>query len=214
MSGSSVVGLVEGVIRSQNQFTPLQGQAVDASLQYGGIANAIQFQRNAAGTSATVTIPSTGFTRRPPAPIERDVMTQIEDFLIKEGLTKYARSLAPVNEQSVIGVVDGNPQAATAQLSNSAFFKFGLQRSPLTAGALASSTGFGSGLRLDLTGGLVNTDVADGLYVTGPSSSVRALATASASLRQPLHVSRGRRRQSVHGRAGVRWLPIVSSSRS
>src|SRR5437762_13836927 len=63
VSSSSVLGLVEDVIRSQNQFAPLQGQAVNASLNYGGIPNAIQFQRNAAGTSATMTIPSTGFAR-------------------------------------------------------------------------------------------------------------------------------------------------------
>jgi hypothetical protein len=175
VGSSSVLGLVEDVIRSQNQFAPLQGQAVNASLNYGGIPNAIQFQRNAAGTSATVTIPSTGFTRTFTGANERDVNEQIRDFLIKEGASEYARFLRTVNEQSVVGVVDGNPQAATAVLSNSAFYKFGLNRSPLTAGALVSSTGFGSGLRLDVTGGFVDTDVADGIYVTGALSSVTRL---------------------------------------
>ena len=172
VSGSSMIDLVEGVIRSQDQFAPFQGQGVNAALSYGRMADAIQFQRNAAGTSATVTIPSTGFTRTFTGGSEQEVLDQIEDFLLKEGADEYARFLREVNEQSLIAVVDGNPQAATAQLSNSAFFKFGLHRSPLTGSGQAKSSPYGPGLRLDVNGGFTSTDEADGLYVTGSLSSV------------------------------------------
>lgn len=171
-SGSNLIGLVENVIRSQDQFASFQGQGLSAALSYGRMTDAIQFQRNAAGTSATITIPSTGFTRTFTGASDQDVLAQIEDFLLKDGAKEYARFLREVNEQSLIAVVDGNPQAATAQLSNSPFFKFGLQRSPLTASGLAKSSPYGPGMRLDLTGGMVSTDEADGLYVSGALSSV------------------------------------------
>jgi hypothetical protein len=175
VSGSSVVDLVENLIESQQEFAGFQNQAFDASLNYGAVNNAIQFQRNAAGTSATITIPSTGFTRTFTGTNEADVRKKIEDFLIKEGAKEYAKFLKTVNEQSLLGVTDGNPQAATALLSNSAFFRFGLQRSPLDAGSLAGMTPSGSGLRLDANAGLIDTDEGDGYYISGTLASVSRL---------------------------------------
>jgi hypothetical protein len=174
-SGSSVVDLVQNLIESEAQFSSFQNQAFSASLNYGAIPNAIQFDRNGPGTSATVTIPSTGFTRTFTGTNEADVRKKIEDFLLKEGAKEYARFLRTVNEQSLLGVTDGNPQAATAVFSNSAFFKFGLNRSPMDAGNLAGGTPSGSGLRFDVTGGLVDTDEGDGLYLAGSVSSVSRL---------------------------------------
>src|SRR3954447_23779708 len=171
VSGSTVVGLVEDVIKSKNQFVPLQGQSVNASLTYGGVNNAIQFQRNAAGTSATLTIPSTGFTRTFTGATSGEVNTQIRDFLIKSGAHEFAQFRRTLSEQSPIAVVDGNPQAATAMLSNSAYYKFGLQRSPLTGGALSSTTPSGAGFRLDVNGGFTDTDFGDGQFVTGELST-------------------------------------------
>jgi hypothetical protein len=175
VSGSSVVNLVENLIESKQDFSSFQNQAFDASLNYGAVNNAIQFQRNAAGTSATITIPSTGFTRTFTGTSESDVRKKIEDFLIKEGATEYAKFLKTVNQQSLLGVTDGNPQAATALLSNSAFFRFGLQRSPLDAGSLARITPSGTGLRLDVNAGLIDTDEGDGYYVGGTLASVSRL---------------------------------------
>ena len=173
VTGSSVVDLVQNLIQSQAQFSSFQGQSFNASLNYGAIANAIQFQGNAAGTSATLTIPSTGFTRTFTGSSRQDVYNQIKDFLIKEGAREYAKFMKVVNQQSLLGVVDGNPQAATAVLSNTTFMRFGLHRSPLDAGALAGGkSAFGSGLRLDALGGTVDTDEADGFYVQGALSSI------------------------------------------
>ena len=175
VSGSSVVDLVDNLIESQQQFAGFQNQAFDASLNYGAINNAIQFQRNAAGTSATVTIPSTGFTRTFTGTSEADVRKKIEDFLVKEGAHEYAKFLKTVNQRSLLGVTDGNPQAATALLSNSAFFRFGLQRSPLDARSLAGTTPSGAGLRFDATAGLIDTDEGDGYYINGALATVARL---------------------------------------
>ena len=171
-SGSSVIDLVQNLIETQDQFAGFQGQAFTASLDYGGVPDAIQFSRNAAGTSATVTIPSTGFSRTFTGSNEQEVLDEIEDFLLKEGASEYARFLRTVNEQSMLGVVDGNPRAATAMFSDDAFFKFGLHRSPTDAGSLASGTPGGTGLRLDFRAGLDDTEAGDGYHVTGSFSSV------------------------------------------
>ena len=175
VSGSSIIDLVENLIESQGQFANFQNQGFDASLNYGAITDAIQFQRNAAGTSATVTIPSTGFSRTFTGGNETEVREQIEDFLLQEGAREYARFMRQVNERSLLGVTDGNPQAATAILSNSAFARFGLHRSPMDANSLVGGTPYGGGLRLDLNGGVVDTDEGDGIHVNGSLSSISRL---------------------------------------
>ena len=172
VSGSSVIDLVQNLVESEEQFAAFAGQGFSASLNYGRIDDAIQVTRNAAGTSATVTIPSTGFSRTFTGEDEDEVLDEIEDFLLKEGAEEYAKFLGVVNQRSLIAVVDGNPLAATAQLSNSAFFKFGLQRSPLDAGSLAGSSPWGPGLRFDVNAGLFTTaEEGDGFYVAGGLSS-------------------------------------------
>ena len=187
-SGSSVIDLVSNLIQSESQFSGFQDQAFNASLDYGAVNNAIQFQRNAAGTSATVTIPSTGFSRTFTGANEQEVRDKIRDFLLKDGTKQYARFLRAVNERSVLGVTDGNPQAATAILSNSAFFKFGLQRSPLDAGSLAAHPPSGSGLRFDVSGGVEDTDEGDGFFVGGSISGVTRLGgRVGLSLAAPFH---------------------------
>jgi hypothetical protein len=175
-SGSSMVDLVQNLIKAQGDFAGFQNQSYNAALNYGAIPNAIQFQSNAAGTSATLSIPSTGFTRTFTGTTRQQVLDQIRDFLIKDGSTEYSKFLSQVNQQSVLGVVDGNPRSATAVMSNSAFFRFGLQRSPLDAGALAHGrTSSGSGLRFDVNAGLIDTDETDGYYIDGTISSVSRL---------------------------------------
>ena len=62
-SGNSLVDLADDVVRTESRFSSLQGREFTASLRYGGLENAIRYSQNAAGTSGTVTIPSTGFSR-------------------------------------------------------------------------------------------------------------------------------------------------------
>src|SRR3954471_3460155 len=62
-NGNNLVDLAGNLIDSKDQFATLNNQNVSGALRYGGLNNAVLFSRNAAGTSATLTIPSTGFSR-------------------------------------------------------------------------------------------------------------------------------------------------------
>jgi hypothetical protein len=152
------------------QFKALEGRAFSAALRYGGIPNAVRFEQNAAGTSATLAIPATGFRREFTGNSRSDVEDQIRDFLLKEGTSAYAKFLRTVNERSLIGVTDGNPLAATAVFADSAFTKFGLLRTPLDPGQTYDDSA-GSGVRFDVAGGTADTDEGDGYFVSGSISS-------------------------------------------
>lgn len=171
-SGSSVLDLASDLIKAQSEFEPLDNQAFNATLRYGRIRDAIQFQRNAAGTSATLSIPSTGFSRTFTGATERQVLDKVEDFLLKQGAREYAKFLRGVNERSLLGVADGNPLAATALLAEASFSKFGIQRTPFDTGGLADATPAGGGLRFDFGGGVADTDDGDGYYLSGALSGM------------------------------------------
>ena len=127
-SGSNLADLVQDLVETRDAFGAFDGQAFRAALDYGGVRNAIRFEQNAAGTSSTLSIPSTGFSRTFTGANEAEVRRKIEDFLLKDGAQAYARFLREVNERSTIGVTDGNPLAATALLANYSSFEFGALR--------------------------------------------------------------------------------------
>ena len=130
-TGSDVVDLAGDVIDSEGQFIALASQSIEGSLRYGGLNDAVLFSRNAAGTSATLTIPSTGFTKAFNAANEDELEDQIRDFFEENGADAYADFLAEINKQTSLGVNDGNPQATTALLADIGFYRFGfLTRRP------------------------------------------------------------------------------------
>ena len=184
-SGSNIADLVQDLVETSGQFGAFDGQAFRAALDYGGIRQAIRFEQNASGTSSTVSIPSTGFSRTFTGSNEADVRRQIEDFLLKEGAKEYARFLRTVNEQSTIGVADGNPLAATALLASHAFFKFGIQRSPYENGGVVYKAPGGGGLRVDLSGGFADTDGGDGYFASAALSSVIRFGPVGVALSTP-----------------------------
>ena len=166
-AGSSIIDLVEDLVDSEGEFLSLEDEAFDASLTYGGIEDAILVSRNAAGTEATVTIPSTGFTRTFTGDDPEDLEDQIVDFLLEEGQAEYARFLREVNENSPIGVIDGNPLAATNLLAEHQFANFGIGR----GGTQDWDTGLAAdvdrrGLKLDVAGGFDSNDEGDGSFAT------------------------------------------------
>jgi hypothetical protein len=168
---NSLPDLVDNLINAQGQFRAFDGQAFNANLTYGGVRNAMNFNANAAGTSATLTIPSTGFQRTFTGANRAEVQDQIEDFLLTDGLKAYGQFLQIINENSLLGIVDGNPRATTALMSDHAFYNFGLGRSPIqrlenpTAGAIASP------LRFDFEGGVSDNDEADETFFSGALST-------------------------------------------
>jgi hypothetical protein len=70
-SGSSAIDLVRDVIKNEGAFSALNNQGLNASLRYGGVNNAMQFSKNAAGTSAPVAFPSMFDTN-----LEQEILTE------------------------------------------------------------------------------------------------------------------------------------------
>src|ERR1051326_8730030 len=85
--------LIAHAFDTEDQFAALSGRAFTVSLRYGGIANAATFSRNAAGTSATLTIPSQNFTKNFTAANEGDLKDQLRDFFIKNSPNAYSKFL-------------------------------------------------------------------------------------------------------------------------
>jgi hypothetical protein len=156
-AGSDVVDLAGDVIDSDNAFRALAGRSISGSLRYGGVNDAVLFSRNAAGTSATLTIPSTGFSKTFTAANEDDLEDQITDFFKDEGADAYADFLAEINKQTSLGVNDGNPLATTALLADLGFYRFGF----VTKRPGDNAIGLPGGFDLNLSGGVQNFDDLD-----------------------------------------------------
>jgi hypothetical protein len=156
----NLVDLVGNLIESEKEFAPLEDSAFAASLRYGELDNAMLFTRNAAGTSATLTIPSTGFTRTFNAANEDELEEQIEDFLREDGAEEYAKFLREISEETSFGVNDGNPLATTSILADLGFYRFGYR--PRIAGDAPIRLAGGWDIRL--LGGVSETDAFDGWF--------------------------------------------------
>jgi hypothetical protein len=124
--GSNLVNLTNDLIGSHGAFKSIAGQGFSGSLTYGGVKNALLFSENAAQTSATLTIPGTGFTKTFTGTNSSSLETQIRDFLKSDGADQYAKFLKTINEESTSAAIDGNPQASTAIIANAAYRDFGL----------------------------------------------------------------------------------------
>jgi len=124
--GGDVIDLANNLINKSSQFAALQGQGFTASLNYGGVANAVVFTENSAQTQATLTIPSTGFSKTFTGSNSSSLQTQIEDFLKSDGDSAYSALIQQVDQQSAVAAIDGNPQATTALIATDAFERFGI----------------------------------------------------------------------------------------
>ncbi len=158
--GDNVVDLVSNLIESEAQFTPLSSSAFTGSLRYGELENAVLFSRNAAGTSATLSIPSTGFARTFTATNQDDLEDQIREFFEEEGADAYADFLREIGRQTSFGVNDGNPLATTATLADLGFYRFGLR--PRIPGDAPLRLAGGWDIRL--LGGVSETETFDGWF--------------------------------------------------
>lgn len=162
VSGSSIPDLINDAYNTQGQFANLAGKNFAATLRYGRLTNAATFTKNAAGTSATLAIPSQNFTKTFTAANQNDLQNQLEDFFTKNGPDEYARFLRFVNENSTLGISDGNPLASTALMADTGYNRFGLHPS-----YSPDVTALNGGFRLYARGGISNTDEADGWFAQG-----------------------------------------------
>lgn len=159
-NGKDLVDLAGNLIDAEAQFAPLADENVSGNLRYGELNDALLFSRNASGTSATITIPSTGFSRTFTGANEDEVEDQIRDFFEEDGADEYAAFLREINRQTSFGVSDGNPLATTALLADLGFYRFGFRaRAPGDAPIRLPSGG-----DLRLYAGATETDAADGWF--------------------------------------------------
>ena len=159
-SGEDTVDLISNLIESEAEFEPLANNPIGASLRYGEEANAVLLTRNAGGTTATLTIPSTGFTRTFNAANEDELEEEIEDFLRGDGADAYADFLAEMAKRTSLGVNDGNPLATTSTLADLGFYRFGYRvRIPGD-----EPIRLAGGWDVRLLGGVSETDAFDGWF--------------------------------------------------
>ncbi|MFA9476796.1 hypothetical protein ACERK3_00685 [Phycisphaerales bacterium AB-hyl4] len=128
--GSSLADLVEDLIRSRGDFTALTAQDFNASLNYGGVEDALTFEVFQDGNEWVVILRSelTGLDEEFRGFSRAAAEDELEDWLKKDGASAYARFQAEIQKRSLVGVLDGNPNATTALLAQQTFRRFGMAR--------------------------------------------------------------------------------------
>lgn len=123
---SAMLDLLDRAIRREGDFAALAGTNYTASITFLGVPNSIGIDLNAAGTAATLSIPSINFSRDFTGTDEDDVRDQIRDFLKREGADIIGRLRTAVRSVSAASITDGNPDSNTASAARAIFFTQGL----------------------------------------------------------------------------------------
>lgn len=170
-SGSSVVDLVEDLVRARGAFAGLGAGAYTGSLNYGGVPGALNYAVNAAGTSATLTSSITGLSRTFSAANRDALYNQIEDYLEEDGTDDLGDLYKQLNRRSFVAITDGTPHASTAlaanQVWNSYSTRVGTTEEELSRGGGLCCT-FGLGAGVDV--GSIEANGFSGTSVTMPLS--------------------------------------------
>lgn len=134
ISGSDLPSLIESLADQENEFAAFDGLAFTASIDYGGITDAIQitFDPNggAMGGGLLIIDQLAGFG----GPIvfdeaNGDLGDQLEDFFLGDNPEAVTKFLEFIARNSRIAITDGNPQASTARSANVRFNRYGIGRS-------------------------------------------------------------------------------------
>jgi hypothetical protein len=167
--GNSLVSLLENVSNTQNQFAPLANQTFNSSVNYAGIANAVQINQSfdANGNRIlNVSVPSVG-ANQTFSSANGDLGAQVRNYLKHEGLADLTAFQSVVDRESAAGVVDGNPMAADMLLADAGYQEFALHVSPFeTDGARFSSDGGHTVNRYWAEGGVLDAGGSTGQYVS------------------------------------------------
>ncbi len=173
VNGSNLPRLLNDLIKGKDGFSSLRNVSSTASVRYGTENNAIVVTRNAGGTAASVSIPSINFKRNFTGTDSADLERHVEKFFRKDGADTYGKFVESVNQRTTLGVVDGNPLAATAVFANQPYVQFGLQPAPTPPGEHAVNRldqVATPNLRLDVNGGYSHSDSGNGYYAGGAFS--------------------------------------------
>lgn len=159
--GPNIIHLTDNVINEQGPYAPLFGQNVTTALTWGGVPDAIILTENAAQTQATITFPSTGFTRTFTASGGSSLQSQIHKFIEQNGEQAYAQFLQKMDQFSAVAPLDGNPQASTAVIADGVFTRFGIHNQQPTVSRSDSGATY---LGLTADGGASRADSLDGSW--------------------------------------------------
>lgn len=142
---SSLPDAISDLIKGSGAFSDLQNRSFQADLQYGGVANALQFSIQQDGPEWYAQLLSpfdhSVINQTFNAPSRAELEQQIKDYLEKSGMKDLARFLAAMNKKSIAGSLDGNPVAATAVSANAYFNQYGLRSTSTFSEAEAEDSG-------------------------------------------------------------------------
>ena len=169
--GSEVFRLLDDAIEADGDFDDFFGVDQRIRLDYAGLADAAVIDVSADGRTAVVSLRGVGFTRTFRAQDREELGDEIADFFEEEGSDVYAAFLAYLREQTFIGAVDGNPDAATALLATGSFRRHALPGPEALGGNRSLSFQLDEDrigwVRFTGTGGYVDSDGFDGSSFTG-----------------------------------------------
>lgn len=124
VKGSSIIDLVENLLDADKEFAALDNQAWTAEALYFGVPKALQFESNADRTVVTLTSRLTGLDVTFTGVDSDEVEDELVDWLKADGSKELAKLDKEIRKRSAAALSDGNPNAATAMIANSAFRGF------------------------------------------------------------------------------------------
>jgi hypothetical protein len=153
-TGTNFVDLLKNASNSSAEFQTLKGQPATYALNRGS-TTIIKMTRDSAGTTAIITIPSTGHSKTFTGASDSDVRKQVSDYLKQNTDNAIGKLNERLNQETKTSFVDGNPHAVTATMADDAFYRFGINR----AGETYEAGGWIKG-----DGGTYHADGLNGYY--------------------------------------------------
>ena len=132
VGGSNLPDLLTDLGDQEGEFASFDGTAFDATIQYAGIADAVDVSYDptgGAGGGEVITINGLLGYDGPPLVFDAangDIGQQLEDYFLQNGDGTIEDFLAAVAELSPVAVTDGNPLSSTARSARYSFFRYGL----------------------------------------------------------------------------------------
>lgn len=129
--GNSLPNFVTEMIKGQGPFSQLANQPFNASLTYGDVRRALQFNISQNGNAWTASLTSPF----DPGLISHNFQAQTRDgldaairnYLKQDGATDLARFLGALDKNSAVGSLDGNPAAVTAQSATVSYMAYAMR---------------------------------------------------------------------------------------
>lgn len=152
VGGDNLVDLVTDAVNNDGQFAALANTNAVISVNYGGVADAINVQKNAANDFATLSFINADGTRTTRTfdanASGRPLEDLIRDYLQQNGADDLKSFFQAINAQSLIAVSDGNPNATTARMANYAWDRFGRYNHQTSMWTISKDTNERSGSSL------------------------------------------------------------------